>query len=177
MALRLVIDGYNYICASMGLSGSHPGRMDPTVERDALIEKLLTYKKVKKANITVVFDAGRTENLFRSRGTHKGIEIAYSRSGEEADDIIKEIAEEQGKGLTIVTSDRELGSYCESHGAVIVSSGEFYSLLNEALYQDEKGMEEDDDGQTPSDAGGKRKGPARKLSKKEREKRKKLKKL
>ena len=178
MALRLVIDGYNYICASMGLSGSHPGRMDPTVERDALIEKLLTYKKVKRAKITVVFDGGRSGNIYRSRGTHKGIEIEYSRSGEEADDIIKEMAKAQGQGLTIVTSDRELGSYCEAHGAVIIRSGEFYDRLNQALYADTKGVEEEDgDGQTPSDAGGKRKGPARKLSKKEREKRKKLKKL
>ncbi len=177
MALRLVIDGYNYICASLGLSGSHPGRMDPTVERDALIEKLVAYKKLKSAKITVVFDGTRSDNLWRSRGSQKGIEVAYSRSGEEADTIIKEIAREQGSGLTIVTSDRELGSYCAQHGAVIVSSGEFYDRLNMALYADMKGIEEEDEGQTPSDAGGKRKGPARKLSKKEREKRKKLKKL
>ena len=177
MALRLVIDGYNYICASMGLSGSHPGRMDPTEERDALIDKLLIYKKLKRAKIIVVFDGGRSGNIYRSENTHKGIEILYSRSGEEADTIIKEMARAQGKGLTIVTSDHELGSYCELHGAVIIRSGEFYDLLNMALYSDMKGVEEEDETQTPSDAGGKRKGPARKLSKKDREKRKKLKKL
>lgn len=178
MALRLVIDGYNYICTSISMSGSHPGQMDPTEERDELIEKLKAYKKIKSARITVVFDGTRSDNLFRSRGTEKGIEVVYSRSGEEADTIIKEIAREQGGGLTIVTSDRELGSYCERHGAVIISSGEFHDSLEVALYADTKGLEEvHGDGQTPSDAGGKRKGPARKLSKKERAKRKKLKKL
>ncbi len=178
MALRLVIDGYNYICAALGLSGSHPGGMDPTVERDALIEKLVAYKKIKSAKITVVFDGTRSDNLYRSRGTERGIDVAYSCSGEEADTIIKEIAREQGGGLTIVTSDRELGSYCAGYGAVIISSGEFYDRLTQALYADMKGIEDDDDdGQAPSDPGGKRKGPARKLSKKEREKRKNLKKL
>lgn len=178
MAIRLVIDGYNYICAALGLSGSHPGGMDPTVERDALIEKLVAYKKLKSAKITVVFDGTRSDNLYRSRGTERGIEVAFSRSGEEADTVIKEIAREQGSGLTVVTSDRELGSYCAQHGAVIVSSSEFYDRLAQALYADMKGVEEeDDDMQTPSGPGGKRKGPARKLSRKEREKRKKLKKL
>ncbi len=177
MALRLVIDGYNYICASMGLSGSHPGRMDPIEERGALIDKLLIYKKLKRAKISVIFDGGRSNNTYRSRETRKGIEITYSRSGEEADAIIKEMSKAQGKGLTIVTSDRELGSYCEARGAVIIRSGEFHDLLEMALYADMKGVEEDGDGQTPSDAGGKRKGPARKLSRKDREKRKKLKKL
>jgi predicted RNA-binding protein with PIN domain len=178
MALRLVIDGYNFICASFAISGSHPGRMDPTLERDALLEKLLTYKKIKHAKITVVFDAARTDNLLRSAGREKGIEIVFSSSGEEADTIIKEMAKVRGKGLTIVTSDRELGSYCEANGAVVITSGEFYDLLEMALYSDLKGTEEDgDDEQSPSDAGGKRKGPARKLSRKEREKRKKLKKL
>ncbi len=177
MALRLVIDGYNFICASLGLSGSHPGRMDPTEERDALLEKLKVYKKLKSAKITVIFDATRTDNLWRSQGREKGIDVVFSSSGEEADAIIKEHADRYGKGLTIVTSDRELGSYCELRGAVIITSGEFYDLLEMALYADIKGLEEEDDDQTPSDAGGKRKGPARKLSKKEREKRKKLKKL
>lgn len=177
MALRLVIDGYNYICASMGLSGSHPGRMDPTEERDALIEKLKAYKKLKRAMITVVFDGTRSDNLWRSAGSQRGIEVVFSSSGEEADTIIKELSDKYGKGLTIVTSDRELGSYCEMKGAVIITSGEFYDLLEMALYADMKGLEEEDNDQTPSDAGGKRKGPARKLSKKEREKRKKLKKL
>ncbi|MEE9543557.1 MAG: NYN domain-containing protein [Thermodesulfobacteriota bacterium] len=178
MAIRLVIDGYNYICAALGLSGSHPGGMDPTVERDALLEKLVAYKKLKSAKITVVFDGTRSDNLYRSRGTERGIEVAFSRSGEEADTVIKEIAREQGSGLTVVTSDRELGSYCAQHGAVIVSSSEFHDRLSQSLFVDMKGLEEEDDEmQTPSGPGGKRKGPARKLSKKEREKRKKLKKL
>ena len=178
MALRLVIDGYNFICASLGLSGSHPGGMDPTVERDALLTKLKAYKKIKSAKITVVFDATRTDNLWRSQGREKGIEVVFSSSGEEADAIIKELSEKYGKGLTIVTSDRELGSFCELRGAVIITSSEFYDLLEMALYADMKGMEEGEgDGQRPPDAGGKRKGPARKLSKKDREKRKKLKKL
>jgi predicted RNA-binding protein with PIN domain len=177
MALRLVIDGYNYICAFMGLGGSRPGHMDPTGERDALIDKLVIYKKIRRAKITVVFDAARTDNLWRSEGREKGIEVVFSSTGEEADAIIKEFSEKYGKGLTIVTSDRELASYCELKGAVVVSSQEFHDLLEMALYADMKGIEEEEDDQSPSDAGGKRKGPARKLSKKEREKRKKLKKL
>ncbi|MBE9531273.1 MAG: NYN domain-containing protein, partial [Proteobacteria bacterium] len=116
MALRLVIDGYNFICASLGLSGSHPGQMDPTLERDALLDKLKVYKKIKSAKITVVFDGTRTDNLWRSAGREKGIEVIFSSSGEEADAIIKEFSGKYGKGLTIVTTDRELGSYCELKG-------------------------------------------------------------
>ena len=55
----------------------------------------------------VIFDAGRTDNLYRSEGREKGIEVVFSRTGEEADTIIKEIAEKYVHGKHDALTDNQ----------------------------------------------------------------------
>lgn len=171
----MIIDGYNFICAAKGISGSHPGGMDLEEERELLLERLNIYKKIRGGKITVVFDGTRSGNLSRNTMKKGSVGLVFSRGGEEADTVIKEMAR-KGGGLTIVTSDRELGDQCSSFGAIIIRAGEFYDSLEAALYEDIKGVNEDDEDGGPR-GWGEKKGPARKLSKKERQKRTRLKKM
>ncbi len=180
MALRLIIDGYNLICAKdrsfVGdFGGASFGLPDITEARELLLESLLVYKRVKHARITVVFDGTSGARLGGGREMHKGVEVLFSKAGVTADDVIKDMVRSTGTGLTVVTSDRDVASATEVAGAVVVSSEEFLELLQMAEYSELKGADmedEDEDGGTWQ-----KKGPARKPSKKERQRLKRLKKM
>ncbi len=148
--------------------------MDIEAEREDLLKRLDLYRRIKRVSITVVFDATGTGNLRRGADKYKGIKIIFSRGGEEADAIIKDMAREGGTGLTIVTSDRDVAGFSENAGAVVISSPEFAELLYMAEYADMKGVTEDDDEEGIKD---KKKGPARRNPRKERKKAGRLKKL
>ncbi len=171
MGLRLIIDGYNLISTL-----SSPGNfdMDMEAEREELLKRLEVYRRVKRVKITVVFDGTATGNLRRGADKYKGIKVIFSRAGEEADAIIKDMAREGGTGLTIVTSDRDVAVISEKAGAVVISSTEFAELLYMAEYTEMKGLMEDDEEEDVND---KKKGPSRRNSRKERKKAERLKKL
>ena len=169
MALRIVIDGNNLICVEEGEF------FDMDDARSSLAERLAAYKRLKRARVTVVFDGKGSIGLQRTKELRRGVELIYSRAGEEADSVIKEMARALGPGITVVTSDRELASYAEGKGSVVIDSAEFSGLLHMAAYEELKGLEPGDE--EPPNPGGAKKGPAYKPSKKERQKRQRLKKL
>ncbi len=170
MALRIAIDGYNLIGTSSG-TGLHL----PDIEqaRTELIERLITYKRLKGLSIIVVFDGIRSGNLSRNQEVRYGVKIIYSRHGEEADYVLKQMVAEQGSGLTIVTSDRDIARFAEDRSAVVIPSSEFAELLAQCEQFDTKGGEDDDD----YDDGRQKKGPAFRASKKDRKKKQRMKKL
>lgn len=167
MSIHVVIDGYNLLG-----SGRH-WSSDIEKERDSLIKSLVAYKKVKRARLTVVFDGTSSGRLARGREVIAGIEVVYSKDGEKADDVLKEMARTKGEGLTLVTSDREVALYAQDRGAVVVTAGEFSELLDMAVYEDMKGVKPGDD----EDNAREKKGPSRRPPKDERKKLRRLKKL
>ncbi|VAV84169.1 hypothetical protein MNBD_DELTA01-795 [hydrothermal vent metagenome] len=171
MALRIAIDGYNLIGASSGI-GLHV----PDIEqaREELIERLITYKRLKGLSITVVFDGIRSGYLSRNQEVREGVKVIYSRHGEEADYVLKQMVAEQGSGLTIVTSDRDIARFVEDKSAVVIPSSEFAELLAQCELMDTKGGDGDDD---DYDDGRQKKGPAFRASKKDRKKKQRIKKL
>ena len=86
------------------------------------------------------------------------------------------MAKRLGQKALVVTSDRDVADYADSHGAVAVSSPEFEDKLVVASYLDVKGAEEvvEEGGWVPTT---KKKGPKRRLSKKDRKKKVKMRKL
>jgi predicted RNA-binding protein with PIN domain len=166
----MAIDGYNLLGAS---TGRGLGVRDIDKEREDLIERLKTYRRVKGCKVTVVFDGRRSGRLARSIEKRGGIEVIFSGAGEEADRILKEMAGEKGPALTIVTSDRDVRDYAESQGTVVITSGRFSELLETALYMDMKGLEENEEEQRE----GRKKGPSKKAPKRVRRRRRRLKKL
>lgn len=176
MAIHLVIDGYNLIRQSAMLSAQEELSLE--LGRDALLERLRQYKRVRRHRTTVVFDAANKPLLAEERKRRKGIRVIYSGRGETADTVIKRICRTEGEKVLLVTTDRELARYAEAHGAVAMDSEDFEAKMEMALYVDAKGAEkEDQEERWHPDKGTRKKGPARRRSKKERRRRQKVQKL
>jgi predicted RNA-binding protein with PIN domain len=165
MPIHIIVDGYNFIRRSRHLNNLD--RQDILLGREALQEMLSAYKKAKRHRITVVFDG---QNALPSPGRHvqaKGIQIIFSRNGRTADDVIKQIASQEREKALIVSSDNEVVEFCTSQGAAVIRSEAFENSVYQAVYSSGSGsdMERTADERKP---GTKKKGPAKRLSKKER---------
>ena len=176
MSMHLVVDGYNLIRQSATLSAKEELSLEDG--RQALLERLRQYKRIRGHRITVVFDGANKLALAEEQTQEKGIKTIYSRQGESADSVIKRMCHHEGEKVLVVTSDRELASYVEKHGSVVIGSEDFEARIEMAFYGELKGVEEEDEeGGWSPDRGTRKKGPAKRLSKKERKRRQKWKKV
>lgn len=176
MALHIIIDGYNMIYRSKRMGDA--GYADLQESRDRLIQSLHAYKKLKRHRITVVFDGTNAPSLTPWLDQAGGIEIRFSRRGESADTVIKRMANQEKEKALVVSSDRDIVTFAADNGAAVVSADEFESKISQALLMNPK----DPDGDHMDEPTGwipttKKKGPARRLSKKDRKMRLKLEKI
>jgi uncharacterized protein len=144
--------------------------------REALVDALAAYKKIKAFTITVVFDGMGAPAGMPRKDRLKGIELYYSLPGESADTVIKRMARHQKERLLVVSSDHEIADYAVSHGAATISADEFEKRIMMARLMDIKGATEDkaSSGWTPTT---KKTGPARRLPKRQRKMKRKISKL
>jgi predicted RNA-binding protein with PIN domain len=172
MSVHIIIDGYNLIRQSASLS--FLDQQDLELGRDALVDKLAAYKKIKSHRITVVFDGQHSNLLSQKRDQKKGIAIRFSSRGESADDVIKRMARKEKQKVLVVSSDREVVDSAASDGAATISASKFEKKIAIAVHLDALEAEEEPSGWTPTT---KKKGPPRRLTKKKRRDRVKIKKL
>jgi len=169
MAIRIIVDGYNFIGSEKGLRGDIENR------REELIGRLARYHAVKGYDVTVVFDGWQSGWPSEHGELRQGIEVVFSKHGEKADEVIVRMAEELGSAGLVVSSDREVARFVRAAGATAVSSSEFAARLSQiGVGGPEDGMKPDDE--VPAPRTGK-KGNPRRLSKQERKKRLRLNKL
>ena len=171
MAIHLVIDGYN-LTGVMTMPDYTATDLEGT--REELIKRLQAYKRIKGHKITVVFDGKRSGNFSRGKMDQGGIQVIFSKEGEEADQILREMAKKERHSMILVTSDRAVASYAEAQGTVTMPSDEFDSVLSMAMYHDMKGAEEDGEIEAIQT---KKSGNPRKPSKQERKRLQRIKKL
>lgn len=179
--MHIVIDGYNLIRQSDVLRRCEKSSLE--AGRRALIQFILPYKRAKNHRITIVFDGWQSGSPHEERDREGGMDIIYSRRGKKADDVIKQIAEHSGEELMVVTSDRDIASFVERRGGTVVASRDFEAII--AMKAGEKsaaapqpGAEaKPEDDEDPAPAGSRKKGPARRISRKERDYRKRVGKL
>jgi len=169
--MHLVIDGYNLLYA--GRLISRMNAIELQRERDRLIDLLSAYRKRKQWDITVVFDGWQGGWSVEQKEIKKGIEIIFSRLGERADDVIKRMVRDEGSGAVIVSSDRDISRYAERMAAAVIRSEQFNEKLDVPAAMVAKDRELDDE----EDRRSRRKGPSRRLSKKEKRLRRALEKL
>lgn len=174
MAIHIIIDGYNLIRQSPELAGLD--RQDLQSGRDALVDLLVAYKKLKPHKITVVFDGTEPHALFGSRDRVKGIDVRFSQGGMSADDVIRKMVQQERAKALVVSSDREVMAAAESAGATVMDSPAFEDKIVMARYLALKGGGEEieSSGWVPTT---RKKGPSRRLSKRQRKTRAKMKKL
>ena len=174
MAIHIIIDGYNLIRQSALLSGLD--RQDLQLGRDALVDLLAAYKKIKPHKITVVFDGTEQHSLYPSRDRAKGIEIRFSQGGKSADDLIRRMARREQFKALVVSSDREVINAAESAGATAMESLAFEDKIAMArhLAANEGGEAVESTGWVPTT---RKKGPHRRPPKRKRKARARVQKL
>ena len=175
MTVHIIVDGYNVIRQSHTLAPLD--RRDLGEGRQALVDMLAAYKRLKGHAITVVFDGSGEFSLFDSRDRDKGIRILFSRQGETADAVIKRMAAHDKQKALVVSSDREVADYAASQGAATISATEFEDKMALAAFMDLKGMVPESGEKERRPTFTKKKGPSKRLTKKERLNQKKLNKL
>src|SRR3989442_5781925 len=119
MPIHLIIDGYNLLGVRGGLRG------DVEAKREALIRELAGYRQRKGHPVTVVFDGWRSGHPVERAEWREGLEVVYSKQGEQADAVVKRLAEKYGSACAVVSSDHEIGNFARGHGSLVIKSGDF----------------------------------------------------
>jgi predicted RNA-binding protein with PIN domain len=173
MSIHIIIDGYNLIRQSRSFSDFD--HQDIQLGREALLDTLAAYKRIKHHKITVVFDGTNAPPLSRHENRVKGIKVKFSRKGELADSVIKRMVSREREKALVVSSDMDVVSFAASKGAATIRSSDFEEKITMAAYMDIKGIErEGEGGWVPTT---KKKGPSKRLSKRKRRDRIKIRKL
>jgi len=167
--MHIIVDGYNLIRQSDVLRGYE--RQSLEAGRKALIRSLAQYKRVRGHRITVVFDGWEGGSPQEERDRTGGMDIVYSRLGEKADEVIKRLVAGGSEEILVVTSDREIAAYAARRGKGSISSPEFAARLDRITAapapEADIPAETEEDERDRADAA-KKKGPARRLSKRKR---------
>ena len=176
--MHIIIDGYNLIRQSDSLKSFE--KLSLEEGRNELVRRMVSYKRLKGHKITIVFDGWIGGSPNEERARESGISVIYSRRGEKADEVIKRLARKRGgEEILVVTSDGGVVSAISRTSGVAISSPEFEEKIRveeEKFILMEKGMLEEEDKNDPP-LGTKKKGPSRRISKRERLRQKRFKKL
>jgi hypothetical protein len=173
MSLHIIIDGYNLIRQSDTFRSLD--RQSMQRGREALVDVLAAYKKIKSHTITVVFDGAQAPPIAPQRDRVKGIIIKFSRNGESADTVIKRLARKQRQKALVVSSDREVVDAAESYGAATIGTEAFENKISVVDQLDGAAIEQDEHQSWKPTT--KKKGPSRRLPKRKRRNKVKIKKL
>jgi len=158
--MHLIIDGYNLLHVDRFLTNLNSIQLQ--WERKRLIDRLSTYQKLKPREVTVVFDGWQEGWSTETREKRKGIEVIFSKLGEKADEVIKRLVKEEGSGVVVITSDREVARFAQRMDVAVIPSEQFREKLEQrSSPMLEESPEEEESGM-------KKKGPSRRLSKKEK---------
>jgi predicted RNA-binding protein with PIN domain len=172
-SMHLIIDGYNLL--HMGQSRASMTASELEGRRERLIEQLSSYRHTRPCDITAVFDGWQRGWASEKKERRRGIDVIFSRLGEKADEVVKRLAREKGAGAVVVTSDREIASFAERLAVAVIPSEVFREKLERSVAQGLKVSARNGEEETRPE--GKKKGPSRRLSKKERRRQAALKKL
>jgi predicted RNA-binding protein with PIN domain len=173
MSLHIIIDGYNLIRQSAELR--RHDRRDLAAGREALLQRLAAYRKLKPHRITVVFDGSDAIFPGGERDRVLGIDVRFSRGGESADAVIRRMAAREKERALVVSSDRAVADFAAARGAAVIDSPAFEERIEMAACVEQKGGDETpSDGWTPTT---RKKGPRRRPPKRQRRNRRKLRKL
>jgi predicted RNA-binding protein with PIN domain len=170
---KVLIDGYNLIRQSPTLGASFEA--DPETARRELIELLAPYQRKRRHAVTVVFDGAGSLHLAADSSRQAGVKVVFSAQGQTADEEIARRAQKLHEGTVVVTSDQELARACRRAGAEVLSSPEFEAHLYQVLTDTGRSDEEEDAPRSRPDT--RKKGPARRAKKRDRQRQRHLEKL
>ncbi len=167
--MHIIIDGYNLIRQSPALQLLDAQELQ--AGREALLALLAAYRRRSSHQITVVFDGWRGGDRQETRDRQQGIALIYSRLGERADEVIKRLLLQEGGRAVAVSSDREIQACAQRVGAAWMDSPQFERTC--LLAREAPAGAEFEEQQVRAS----KKGPARRLPKRLRQRQQRLKKL
>lgn len=170
MPTHLIIDGYNLLGVRGGLCG------DVEARRESLIWELVGYRQRKGHPLTVVFDGWRSGQPVERSEWREGIEVVYSRQGQQADAVVKRLSAQYGSDCAVVSSDHEIVNFARAHCSTVMTAGEFETRLHVSGTRPVARKQAADD-EEPVRRDPKKKGNPRKLPKSLRKKASQLKKF
>lgn len=167
MSLHIIVDGYNLIRQSNTLSVIENESLE--AGRDALIDSLIAYKRLRHHAVTVVFDGTEADAILQEPRTRRGgIQILFSHKGQQADTVIKRMASQERERAVIVSSDKDIADYAEQQGAAAIGATAFEEKMKAAILMPTGTMPIDPEEPTEWKPTTKKKGPSRRRSKRER---------
>jgi predicted RNA-binding protein with PIN domain len=174
--MNILIDGYNLIRQSDTLRRYEKQSLE--AGRNALITSLSGYKGRKGHKITVVFDGWESGSAQEERDFQAGINVIFSSRGEKADEVIKRLTAESDEEIVVVSSDREISSFAIRRGKTAISSPEFEMIMTKTIngpqtFEFKEEREDEYEYGRPI----KKKGPAHRLPRAQRNAQTKIKKL
>ncbi len=126
--MAYLIDGNNVMAQ---IPGWH---RDKTKARRGLLERLAAFGRIKKCRLTVVFD-GAPDREAPEASASRGVKVLFAEAGSDADTRIVKLVEaaRDRRGITVVTSDRNLQFRVRTCGAAVMRSGEFRKQVESAI--------------------------------------------
>ena len=173
--MRIIIDGYNLLEAIPECRALEAD--DAERARNHLVAQLGRYHWLKGHQVSVVFDGWLGGSVVPGRGQVRGVQVIYSQRGEQADDVIRRMAPQVAHQGVVVTSDRALAHSMQRLGAEVIASAEFGKRLRAALMEGGKDVTGDQPGATARPRRLQQKGSARRASRAERRRARKLRNL
>ena len=125
-----IVDGYNLIHVWEEINMD-----DLALAREKLIRFLTEYGGYENFDITLVFDAGKTEDEEHVEVYSKIFRVIYSGYGETADNVIERLAFEEvrkRREVHVVSSDAIIETVILGAGAYRHPSREFYRAVKRA---------------------------------------------
>jgi predicted RNA-binding protein with PIN domain len=176
--LHLIIDGYNLIRQVPSLESKDKQSLE--AGRNALIDALKRYQKIKPHRMTIVFDGASTLSDFAPAFRDGGINVCFSPANRSADDVIKDMAKDAKSRGIVVSSDNSVIKEAKYSGCAVIPSKDFWDKLKFANLTEQDEMtkkDEEKSGPKHKRWSTYKKGPSKKLPKKQRQNKSKLDKL
>ena len=134
MPKRLIIDGYNLICASEELEALM--RENIEAAREKLIAELEQYCVSEERSAEVVFDGAGSKGPATHQERSQFLRVTFTRESESADSYIEKLAYEKSGSRTdaalLVTGDYHQQKIAAGAGLLRMSSREFLIELEES---------------------------------------------
>ncbi|MEI6971336.1 MAG: NYN domain-containing protein [bacterium] len=132
----LIIDGYNVIHRVPALQ--HALARSLEAGREALLSYCGRWRDTRGdfTELHVVFDGDSSVDGLNNR-TVRGVQVTYTRTGEDADDRIRGMLEDSpaNRKCVVVTDDNELAAAARSRGGGLMSVAEFSGTLSRPARQ------------------------------------------
>jgi predicted RNA-binding protein with PIN domain len=132
--MAVLVDGYNLAWVMRGLEGRAGDPFDPAAEARRLADFLGRYAEAADERVVVVFD-GNCPPPLEKGATPRRVKVVYSGKARKADDVLVEMAGEQGPGAgaIVVSSDREVRARTHETPAESMTSDQFRSHAIETI--------------------------------------------